>query len=278
MADLAWADRVRRNREQVERFREEPDGRDFYAKVSSIFRDDPDRAGDPVLEALLAHARPDDTWLDIGAGAGRYALPLARAVRMVIALDPSPSMLDGLREAMAEHRIDNVEVVQGRWPGAEQGSGPSAAALPADVTLIAHVGYDVDAIWPFLEAMERVDPPRVPRGPHGAQSGDARGTVLAPKSTGSRESRSRPCPRFVDLLAAHGRTAEVRCSSRAGGAGAARRGRDVRQPPDVGRARLGEGPPDAGAHRRVARQARGRLGRARDDGATVGGPVAWRPA
>ena len=44
-AELAWAERVRQNREQVDRFREAPDGQDFYASVSSIFRDDPNRAG-----------------------------------------------------------------------------------------------------------------------------------------------------------------------------------------------------------------------------------------
>jgi CTP:molybdopterin cytidylyltransferase MocA/precorrin-6B methylase 2 len=172
VAELAWADRVRRNREQVDRFREAPDGQDFYASVSAIFRDDPDRIGDLVLDALRAHARPGDTWLDIGAGAGRYALPLARSVRRVIALDPSPSMLDGLRETMVEHGISNVDVIEGRWPAAVE--APSAAAvepglpggidaggdrlseaLPADVSLIAHVGYDIEAIGPFLEAMER---------------------------------------------------------------------------------------------------------------------------
>lgn len=209
VADLVWADRVRRNREQVDRFREEPDGRDFYAKVSSIFREDPDRAGDPVLEALLAHARPDDTWLDIGAGAGRYALPLARAVRMVIALDPSPSMLGGLREAMVEHNIDNVEVVQGRWPGAEQGSGSPAAALSADVTLIAHVGYDVDAIWPFLEAMERVT-----RRECLAVLMERSPATLAepfwPEVHGEPRIALPALPALVDLLAAHGRTAHVR--------------------------------------------------------------------
>ena len=154
VAERLWADRVRRNREQVERFREMPDGQDFYASVSSIFRDDPGRSGDPVLDGLRRHARPDDTWLDIGAGAGRYALPLARSIREVIALDPSRSMLDALREAKVEHSIANVRVVEARWP--DGAAAPEiAAALPVDVSLIAHVGYDVEAIGPFIDAMER---------------------------------------------------------------------------------------------------------------------------
>src|SRR5262249_8181843 len=140
---------------QVDRFREEPDGRDFYASVSSIFRDDPDRAGDPVLDALRKHALPTDTWLDIGAGAGRYALPLARSVLRVIAIDPSTSMLGGLREGMAAHGIANVEVVEGRWPSIVDENEAVAAALPVDVALIAHVGYDIEAIGPFLDEMER---------------------------------------------------------------------------------------------------------------------------
>jgi len=154
-AELAWADRVRGNREQVDRFRETPDGPDFYASVSSIFRDDPERTGDPVLDALRAHARPGDTWLDIGAGAGRYALPLAKTIREVVALDPSSGMLSALQASMAEHGIDNVRVVEGRWPAALGDGGPLANLDTVDVALIAHVGYDVEAIGPFLEAMER---------------------------------------------------------------------------------------------------------------------------
>ena len=154
-AELAWADRVRGNREQVDRFRETPDGPDFYASVSSIFRDDPERTGDPVLDAFRAHARPGDTWLDIGAGAGRYALPLAKTIREVVALDPSSGMLSALQASMAEHGIDNVRVVEGRWPAALGDGGPLANLDTVDVALIAHVGYDVEAIGPFLEAMER---------------------------------------------------------------------------------------------------------------------------
>ena len=54
--------------------------------------------------------RPGETWLDIGAGAGRYALPIALALApsggRVIAVDASPGMLDALMELQAEHGID----------------------------------------------------------------------------------------------------------------------------------------------------------------------------
>ncbi len=92
-ADLEarWAARVRANREQAERVRETQSG-DFYAPVSGLFVADPRRTGEPVLEVLQAMARPDSTWLDIGAGAGRYTLPLALRVREVIAVEPSPGM------------------------------------------------------------------------------------------------------------------------------------------------------------------------------------------
>ena len=208
VADLAWAARVRGNREQVDRLREEPDGPDFYAKVSSIFRESPDRSGDPVLDALRAHARPGDTWLDIGAGAGRYALPLARAVRRVIAIDPSRSMLDGLREGMAEHGINNIEVVEARWPEAIGEGSALAAGQPVDVSLIAHVGYDIEAIWPFLEAMERATK-RECLAVLMERSPASLAEPFWPEVHGERRISLPALPAFVDLLAAHGRRPTV---------------------------------------------------------------------
>jgi SAM-dependent methyltransferase len=146
----AWAERVRANRVQAERFREAAAG-DFYAPVSNLFVADPRRAGEPALDALLAMAAAEDTWLDIGAGAGRYALPLALRVREVIAVEPSGGMRRALRTGMAEHGIANVRVIAGPWPD----SLAALDTLPAaDVALIAHVGYDIEAIGPFLDAME----------------------------------------------------------------------------------------------------------------------------
>lgn len=147
--ESAWAARVRGHHEQTARLRETPEGGDFYAPVSRHFVADPRRTDDEVLDRLLALALPDDTWLDIGAGAGRYALPLALRVREVTALDPSPAMLAALREQAAGQGIANVRTIEARWPM------PAPAAPPcADVVLIANLGYDVEEIGPFLDALE----------------------------------------------------------------------------------------------------------------------------
>jgi SAM-dependent methyltransferase len=151
----AWAARVRADREQVLRLREIDDPADFYGPVAERFRVDPRRTDDRVLRALATLARPSDRWLDVGAGGGRYALPLALVTREVVAVDPSPGMLAVLRSSMAEHRIGNVRIVEGRWPPADWPDDVEAMAdLHADVALMAHVGYDIDGIGPFLDALE----------------------------------------------------------------------------------------------------------------------------
>ena len=154
----AWADRVRANSDQVDRHREVPDGADFYGPVTRLFRADPARTDEPALDALLAQVRPGQTWLDIGAGAGRYALPIAMALAgsgggRVIAVEPSTGMASSMRQQAAEHGVENLEIIDERWPDA---AADVAARGGADVALIAHVGYDIEAIGPFLEAMERV--------------------------------------------------------------------------------------------------------------------------
>jgi hypothetical protein len=51
---------------------------------------------------------------------------------------------------MTEHGIHNVRPVRARWP-----MDPDAGSVPrADVALIAHLGYDVERIGEFLDAME----------------------------------------------------------------------------------------------------------------------------
>jgi molybdenum cofactor cytidylyltransferase len=198
---LAWARRVVANREQVDRVREVPDGADFYAPTTSIFRADPERTDDEVLAALMALARPRDTWLDVGAGAGRYALPLARRVHEVVAVEPSASMRGALEEQAAELGMANVRTIAERWP--------MASPPRASVALIAHVGYDIEAIEPFVAGLEAAarrlcvavlmeHSPAAAAAPYfEAVHGEARVALPA-------------LPEFVALLQARGRDPQVR--------------------------------------------------------------------
>jgi SAM-dependent methyltransferase len=142
----AWGDRVRSNREQAERVREGTAPPDFYAPVASDYQAHPRRTDEPALDVIRSLVKAGETWLDIGAGGGRYALPLALLAGRVIAVDPSEGMRGVLRAGMTEHGISNVDIVPGRWP--------MEAAPTADVALIAHIGYDIEEIGPFLDAME----------------------------------------------------------------------------------------------------------------------------
>jgi hypothetical protein len=142
----AWALRVKANREQAERVREGEAPRDFYAPVASNFRANPRRTNEAALDVLRALVKPEETWLDIGAGGGRYALPLALLAKDVIAVEPSEGMQSMLWQGMAEHGISNIAVISARWP--------MQTRLVADVAMIAHLGYDIEEIGPFIDAME----------------------------------------------------------------------------------------------------------------------------
>lgn len=62
-----------------------------------------------TLQSVAGRLRPDMTLLDVGAGTGRFALPLAGHVQSVTALDHSQAMLDVLRGKLAPgRRIETV--------------------------------------------------------------------------------------------------------------------------------------------------------------------------
>jgi SAM-dependent methyltransferase len=201
----AWRRRVAADKEQVERAREVADPADFYAPVTSRFRMDPRRTDDETLNALLALARPTDVWLDVGAGGGRYALPLALAVREVVAIDPSPSMLGALGEDAAAAGIGNVRVIEARWP--------MAGAPAGDVALMAHVGYDIGEIGPFLEALELASR-RLCVAVLGESAMTTVATMFWERIHGEPRVRLPALPEMLVLLAARGRIAEVRLVER----------------------------------------------------------------
>jgi FkbM family methyltransferase len=57
----------------------------------------------------------DETVLDVGAGTGRLALPMARLAKSVTALDQSAGMLSCLQENVASEGIKNIRCIQKNW-------------------------------------------------------------------------------------------------------------------------------------------------------------------
>ena len=58
---------------------------------------------------------PHETVLDVGAGTGRLAIPMARLAKSVTALDQSEGMLACLRENMAAEGIENITCIKKSW-------------------------------------------------------------------------------------------------------------------------------------------------------------------
>lgn len=82
--------------------------------------------------------------LDVGAGCGALALPLARRLERVTALEPSAAMARGLRRAAAAAGLGNVTVVEAAWGAVD--------VAPHDLVVCAHVGELLKAGSDFLAA------------------------------------------------------------------------------------------------------------------------------
>jgi hypothetical protein len=109
----------------------------------------PGASASEELEYLRSLARPDDVWLEIGAAAGRLAIPLAASVSRYVAVDPSARMRETLKAAASAAGVAPVEVRDGHWP-------EDADGLPdADVTLAANMFYALAEPLLFVDAMER---------------------------------------------------------------------------------------------------------------------------
>ena len=102
--------------------------------------------------------------LDVGAGFGALALPLALRVEAVSALEPSAAMARALRAAAALAAFANVTVIEAAW-----GEAP---VRPHDLVICAHVGGLLDGSSLFLGEARRLARRLVafvrdlPAGPH----------------------------------------------------------------------------------------------------------------
>jgi SAM-dependent methyltransferase len=80
--------------------------------------------------------------LDVGAGCGALALPLAERIGRVTALEPAPAMAAALRAEAGRRGLGHLAVVEAAWG--------EAALPPHDLVLCAHVGELTRPGAPFL--------------------------------------------------------------------------------------------------------------------------------
>lgn len=86
--------------------------------------------------------------LDVGAGFGALALPLARRLAHVTALEPAPAMAGALRRAATRAGLANVTVIPAAWG--------EAAPAPHDLVVCAHVGPLLGGGADFLASVGEV--------------------------------------------------------------------------------------------------------------------------
>ena len=144
-ASQRWRAMVEAEHAQSDRMCNGPPPGDHWHDHAEHFRADPRRTDDPLVDRLLKEVAPHNTVIDVGAGGGRIALPLALRCRHVTAVEPSPSMASVLRQQSEEHGIANVSLVQARWEEAEVGQ--------ADIMLCIHVLYVVRDIKHFVRKL-----------------------------------------------------------------------------------------------------------------------------
>ncbi|MDE2781032.1 MAG: class I SAM-dependent methyltransferase [Chloroflexota bacterium] len=140
-----WNEMVRLEHEQSDRIRGQRPT-DSWATAAQNFKQDPFRTDDAVVEALRSRLVSGETLLDVGAGGGRLALPLALTCSAVAAVEPSPSMCAVFRETADEYDIGNASIIESDWP--------STAVEPADVVLCCNVLYVISDIGAFVRNLD----------------------------------------------------------------------------------------------------------------------------
>lgn len=119
----------------------------FWNRRARRFQRNTSDRPDPFLDVVLPFVSRTSTVLDVGAGYGRHAIPLAQHAEWVTMVEPS----EGMRQQVPE--LPNLTVVASEWMDAE--------VQPASVVICAHVLYGVLDPVAFIEKLERSATERV---------------------------------------------------------------------------------------------------------------------
>ena len=111
------------------------------------------RTDDPAVNALFDLISADSTVLDVGGGAGRFALPLATRAKHVTVVESSDEAVGMLNERAAEAGLSNITIVREQWETAE--------VPDADLVLCSLVLHHVPGADVFVEKLQEKATDRV---------------------------------------------------------------------------------------------------------------------
>jgi SAM-dependent methyltransferase len=125
------------------------DGRFWSARTVAWYQRAMERSDYParVLGAIEPLLADTGSVLDVGAGSGALALPLAGWVPRVTALEPAPAMAAALRAEARARGLRHLTVVEAAWG--------DVALPPHDLVLCSHVGELTRPGAPFLQDAAR---------------------------------------------------------------------------------------------------------------------------
>jgi ubiquinone/menaquinone biosynthesis C-methylase UbiE len=146
---IEWQKTVENEHAQSDRARKTVASADFWGPVAHRFVPvkKGESAPDDTVERLAEMISPEDTVLDVGAGAGRLAVPIADHCAHVTAVEPSEAMRERMASTVEAWQVGNVDIVASRWEEAD--------VDPHNLVVCAHVVYTVTEIESFIRKLSK---------------------------------------------------------------------------------------------------------------------------
>lgn len=120
----------------------------FFKKLSNKYDDNPtlydySKEVFDFIDELIYEGK---NLIEIGAGTGKFTIPLSKKCKGVIANDFSIDMLNVLEGKIREHNITNIDTIQGKWEEINVGH--------SDYILSVNSLY---RIWDIKDALSKMD-------------------------------------------------------------------------------------------------------------------------
>ena len=103
----------------------------------------------------IQHHNPK-TIVDVGAGTGVFAIPLARNSEKVVAIEPSKGMLDILRKKAEDEGLTNIEYINRRWEDVTTSELLQYNCGKYDAVICSHALYYITDLHHSLRKMDSI--------------------------------------------------------------------------------------------------------------------------